>query len=100
MLKLFREDVAKVDRYMFQNVVSQCSKCFRCFIGMLKLFHEDVAEVDRYIAYVAIVVHICCKLLFLMFHLFFSRRMLQVCLFWMLHMFHTYVVSVLSECCV
>jgi hypothetical protein len=31
----------------------------------------DVAKVDRNVAYVAIVVHICCKLLFLMFHLFF-----------------------------
>jgi hypothetical protein len=29
----------------------------------------------------------------------FSRRMLQVCLFWMLHMFHIYVASVLSRYC-
>ena len=34
---------------------------------MLKLFREDVAKVDRYIAYVAMVVRICCMLLFLMF---------------------------------
>ena len=60
----------------------------------------DVAKVDRGVAYVAMVVHVCCKRLFLMFYLFF-RRMLQVCLFdvayvsymyckcfiWILHMF-------------
>jgi hypothetical protein len=32
----------------------------------------DVVKVDRDITYVAMVVHVCCKLLFLMFHLFFS----------------------------
>jgi len=32
----------------------------------------DVAKVDRDVAYVAIVVHVCCKLLFPMFCLFFS----------------------------
>jgi hypothetical protein len=31
----------------------------------------DVAKVDRDVAYVTIVVHLCCKLLFLIFHLFF-----------------------------
>jgi hypothetical protein len=45
-----------------------------------KVFHVDVAKVDRDAAYVAMVVHICCKQLFQMFHLFF-RRMLQMCLF-------------------
>jgi hypothetical protein len=39
------------------------------------VFYTDVAKVDRDIAYVAIVVHVCCKLLFPMFHLFF----LDVC---------------------
>jgi hypothetical protein len=37
----------------------------------------DVAKVDWDVAYVAIAVHVCCKHLFPMFHLFF-RRMLQV----------------------
>jgi hypothetical protein len=46
-----------------------------CFVGMLQGFHMDVAKVDRDVAYVAMVVHICCKLLFPIFHLFF-RRML------------------------
>ena len=39
----------------------------------------DVVKVDQDIAYVGMVVHVCCKLLFPMFYLFF-RRMLQVCL--------------------
>ena len=39
----------------------------------------DIAKVDRDVIYVAIVVHLCWKGLFPMFHLFF-RRMLQVCL--------------------
>ena len=51
---------------------------------MLQVFHMNVAKVDRDVAYIAMVVHGCCKLLFSMFYLFF-RRMLQVCL---------------SECCI
>jgi hypothetical protein len=43
------------------------------------VFRVNVAKVDHDIAYVAMVVHICCKRLFPMFHLFF-RRMFQVCL--------------------
>jgi hypothetical protein len=39
----------------------------------------DVAKVDWDVTYVAMVVHVCCKHLFPMFHLFF-RLMLQVCL--------------------
>ena len=35
----------------------------------------DVAKVDRDVAYVAMVVHLCCKRLFPMFHLF----LLDVC---------------------
>ena len=36
-------------------------------------------KIDRDVAYVAMVVHVCCKRLFPIFHLFF-RRVLQVCL--------------------
>ena len=49
---------------------------------MLQVFHMDVTKVDRDVAYVVIVLHVRCKLMFPMFHLFFFRRMLQVCLFW------------------
>ena len=44
------------------------------------MFRMDVAKIDRDVAYVAMVVHVCCKRLFPIFYLFF-RRMLQVCLF-------------------
>ena len=59
----------------------------------------NVIKVDRDVAYVAMVVHVCCKLLFLMFHLFFQTYVASV-LIWMLHMFCAYVVSDLSGCCV
>jgi hypothetical protein len=65
---------------MKEHVANLCFKCFRCFIGMLQVFHMDIAKVDQDVAYVAMVIHICCKLMFSMFYLFF-RRMLQVCLF-------------------
>jgi hypothetical protein len=59
------------------------------------VFHPDVAKVD--ISYVVIVIHVCCELLFSMFHLF-SRRMLQVWLSRCCIYFHTYIASVLSGC--
>jgi hypothetical protein len=61
------------------HVASVEFKCFKCFSGMLQLFHMDVAKVDRDVAYVAMVVHVCCKHLSQCFIDFF-RRMLQVCL--------------------
>ena len=42
------------------------------------------------------VVHVCCKLLLLIFHLFFQTYVASVFI-WMLYMFHTYVASVLSR---
>jgi hypothetical protein len=59
-------------------VASVCFKCFICFRGMLQLFYGDVAKVDQDVAHVWMGVHVYCKLLFPMFHLFF---MLQMCLF-------------------
>ena len=38
---------------------------------MFQLFHADVAKVDRDVADVVMVVHVCCKRLSPMFHLFF-----------------------------
>ena len=66
---------------------------------MLQIFHTKVTKVDRDVAYVAMVVHICCKLLFPMFHLFFQTYVASVFI-WTLHMFHIYVSSVLSGCCI
>jgi hypothetical protein len=46
---------------------------------MLQVFRTDVAKVNRDVAYVAMVVHVCCKFMSQCF-ICFSRRMLQVCL--------------------
>ena len=72
------------------------------------MFHIYVAKVDRDVAYVAMVVHVCCKLLFPIFHLF-CRRILQLCLFGccicfthmfqVFLMFQRYVAIVSDECC-
>jgi hypothetical protein len=45
---------------------------------MLQVLHIDVAKVDQDVAYVAIVVDICCKLLFSMFYLFFYTHVASV----------------------
>ena len=60
----------------------------------------DAAKVDQDVVYVAMVVHLCCICLFLMFHLFFSdlcckcvcfdiayvSHVCYKCFIWMLHM--------------
>jgi hypothetical protein len=61
---------------------------------MLQVFYMNVVKVDRDIAYVTMVVHGCCKLLFPMLHLFFQTHVTSVFI-WILHLFHTYVASVL-----
>jgi len=59
-----------------------------------------IAKVDQDVAYVAMVVHVCCKRLFLIFHLFFVR----VCCKWLRRMSQVfmcillYVTSVASGC--
>jgi hypothetical protein len=57
----------------------------------------DVVKVDRDVAYVPMFVHVCCKLLFPMFHLIYRRKCVyfECCI-----CFRTYVASVLSGCCV
>jgi hypothetical protein len=50
-----------------------CLKCFKCFIDMLQVFHMVVAKLDRDVADATMLVLVCCKLLFPMFHLFFSN---------------------------
>jgi hypothetical protein len=45
------------------------------------VFYTDVAKVNQDVAYVARVVHVCCKLSVPNVSSVFSRRMLQVCLF-------------------
>ena len=60
------------------HVASVHFKCFRCFRSMLQVFHTDVAKVDRDVTYVAMVVHVCCKHLSLMFHLCFQTYVASV----------------------
>jgi hypothetical protein len=48
------------------------------------MFPADVAKLYQDVAFVAVVVHVCCKLLFSVFHLFF----------------HTYVAVCLFGCCI
>jgi hypothetical protein len=47
------------------------------------VFHIDVAKVDPDIAHVAVTIHVCCKSLFKMFHLF-----------------ETHVAIAISGCCI
>jgi hypothetical protein len=60
------------------HVANVCFKCFRCFICMLQVFFMDVTKIDRDIAYVAMIVYVCCKRLFLMFHLLFQTYVASV----------------------
>jgi hypothetical protein len=60
------------------HVTSICFKCFIYFKGILQGFRMDVAKVDRDVAYVAMVVHVCCKRLFPIFHLFFQTYVVSV----------------------
>jgi hypothetical protein len=60
---------------------------------MLQLFHANVAKEDRD---VAIVVHVCCKLLFPMFHLFFQTYVASVLSGYYIHFTHTLQVSYLD----
>jgi hypothetical protein len=82
------------EKRMLQAYIFKCFRCFRC---VLQVFQMDVEKVDQDVAYVTMVVHVCCKLLFSIFY-FFLTYVASVFI-WMLHIFHTYVASVLSECC-
>jgi hypothetical protein len=54
----------------------------------------DVVKVDHDVAYVAMVIHLCCKRLSPNVSSVFFKHMFQVCFIQMLHMFHIY-----SVCC-
>jgi hypothetical protein len=61
---------------MLQVYVSSVSDVFR---GLLQVFQIGVAKVDRNVAYVAMVVHVCCKCMLAMFHLCFRTYVASVC---------------------
>ena len=64
------------------------------------MFCMDVAKVDRDVAYVVMVV--CARMLQTFVHNVSSVFYLYIVsvFIWMLHIFHTYVANILSECCV
>jgi hypothetical protein len=66
----------------------------------LQVFIADVAKIDRNFAHVAIVVHVCCRLLFPNVSSAFFQTYVTSVFIRMLHMFHAYIANVLSECCV
>jgi hypothetical protein len=74
-----------------QHAYDILSSGFRDFISMLRVFHVDVAKVNRDVAYIAMAIHLCCKRLFQLFHLFFQMYVANV-LIWMLYMFHMYFI--------
>jgi hypothetical protein len=50
------------NKKMLRCTENACCKC------TFQLFHTDVTKVDRNVAYVAMIVHVCCKLPSPMFH--------------------------------
>jgi hypothetical protein len=64
------------------------------------MFYTDVAKVDRDVAHVAMVVHVCCNLLFSIFHLFFFPTYVASMFIGCCICFHTYDTSVSYGCCV
>jgi hypothetical protein len=84
------------------HVARVCFKYFRCFRGMFQVFQTDVAKIDQDVAYVAMVVHLRCKLLFPMFHLFFLDICCKcvcldvICVTHMLQVFYLDVAYVLQ----
>jgi hypothetical protein len=61
--------------------VHGASVCFYCFTylgGMLQEFCMYVVKVDQDVRYVATVVHVYCKCMFLMFYLFFQMYVTSV----------------------
>jgi hypothetical protein len=60
---------------------------------MLQVFYVDVVKVDCDVAYVAMVVHVCCKLLFPMFQLF-SQMYVASVFIWII----AYVLHICCKC--
>ena len=56
------------------------------------MFRMDALKIDRDVAYVVMVVHICCKRLFQMFHLLFQTYVASV-LIWMLHICFAHILQ-------
>jgi hypothetical protein len=61
--------------------------------GMLQVFQMNVTKVDQNVAYVAMVVYICCKGMLPLFHLFFPNACCNC-------VYYLDVACVLYECCI
>jgi hypothetical protein len=70
MLRSLDSPTQQEDVALKVHVAKVCFKCFKCFRGMLQVFQMDVAKIDLDVAHVAIAIHVCCKSLFKIFHLF------------------------------
>jgi hypothetical protein len=79
---------------------ARCKHMFQVFQILLQMFYANVAKIDCDVTYVAMVVHICYRLLFLMFYFFLNicykyvyldvAYILHICckcFIWMLRMF-------------
>jgi hypothetical protein len=82
------------------HVTSACFNRFRCFVVTFQVFHADIAKVDRDAAYVTIIVHVCCKCLFPMFHLFFSDVCCKCIYLDVAYVSHICCKSILSAYCI
>jgi hypothetical protein len=51
---------------------------FQMFQRYVVVVFMDVAKIDRDVAYVVMIVHVCCKRQFLMFHLLFQTYVASV----------------------
>jgi hypothetical protein len=61
------------------------------------MFHMDVAKIERDVEYVAMVVHVCCKRLFSMFHLFLDVccKNVYLCCIYFTHMLQIFYLRMM-----
>ena len=64
------------------------------------MFHIDVTKVDRDIANIAMAIHVCCKRIFQMFHLFFQTYVASVFCQDVAYVSHICLPVLLSGCCI
>jgi hypothetical protein len=60
------------------------------------VFHIDVAKVDRDVAHISMAIHICCKRMFQIFHLFFKcmfTSVLSGCFICFTHMLQVFYLD-------
>jgi hypothetical protein len=91
---------AGIARAGLQHVASACLKCFICFRRYVSSVSCGRCKVDRDVAYVVMIIHVCCKCLFPMFHLFFSDVYCKCALSGYCICFTHMLQVFLSGCCI